>query len=272
MRFHEQRVCMRVIAVVSPLGGSGRTTLVAHLASLGARQGQPTLAVELSAQNLLGIHLGMSTPAPQGWAALAAQGSWWADGSFDNTDGVGVLPFGPAAPETITKLHKLLDANPRWLQDQLELLDVPEHCTVLLDTPQWPSPLADAALRCADTVLVVLEASARGCANAENVRTMLEASPAAPDARSIAVARFDPRRASHREALSTLRQQWGDQLLPYTVHEDENLSRALAASQCVNSMAPQAQSAHDLQGIFHWLFAVPSLQPLPAPVAGVAQP
>ena len=104
---------MRVIAVVSPLGGSGRTTLVAHLASLGARQGQSTLAIELCSQNLLGMHLGMPHPASQGWAALAATGSWWADGSFDNTDGVGVLPFGPAAPDTITTLHQLLAANPQ---------------------------------------------------------------------------------------------------------------------------------------------------------------
>jgi len=263
---------MRVIAVVSPLGGSGRTTMVAHLASIGARQGQHTLAVELCAQNLLGIHLGMPRPASQGWAALAATGSWWADGSFDNTDGVCVLPFGPAAPETITTLHQLLAANPQWLQDQVELLDVPEDCTILLDTPQWPSPLAQAALRCADAVLVVMEASARGCASTDAVRAMLQASPATPNVQGIAVTRFDPRRVSQREALSTLRQQWGSQLLPYTVHEDENLSRALAASQCVNGMAPHAQSAHDLQGIFHWLSAVPPLPPLPAPAAGVVAP
>jgi cellulose synthase operon protein YhjQ len=251
---------MRVIAVVSPLGGSGRTTLVAHLAAMGARQGQPCLAVELCAQNLLGKHLGMPGPSAHGWAALAAQDVWWADGGFGNSDGVNVLPFGPATLQTIAALHQRLETNPEWLQEQLELLDVPEHCTVLLDTPQWPSPLADAALRCADTVLVVLEASGRGYASADSVRTMLQASPAPIAAKGVAVARFDPRRASQRDALNTLRQQWGGQLLPYTVHEDENISRALAASQCVNSMAPQAQSAHDLQGIFHWLNAVHPLR------------
>ena len=263
---------MRVIAVVSPLGGSGRTTLVAHLASLGARQGQSTLAIELCSQNLLGMHLGMPHPASQGWAALAATGSWWADGSFDNTDGVGILPFGPAAADTITTLHQLLAGNPQWLQDQLALLDIPEDCTLLLDTPQWPSPLAQAALRCADAVLVVMEASARGCASMDTVRAMLQASPAAPNAQGIAVTRFDPRRASHREALTTLRQQWGSQLLPYPVHEDENLSRALAASQSVNSMAPHAQSAHDLQGIFHWLSAMSPVQAPSLPAAEVAAP
>lgn len=253
---------MRVIAVVSPLGGSGRSTLVAHLATIGARQGQPSLAVELCTQNLLGRHLGMQESTASGWATLAAQGQWWAGGSFDNSDGVGIVPFGEATPDILTTLHQRLGSEPYWLRDQIELLDIPADCMVFLDTPPWPSTLADAALRCADTVLVALEASERACASAGRVRAMLQTSSADPIAQGVAVTRFDPRRASHREALGTLRQQWAGQLLPYTVHEDENIQRALAASQCVNSLAPQAQSAHDLQGVFSWLSA---LQPLQEP-------
>lgn len=244
---------MRVIAVVSPLGGSGRTTVTAHLATLLARQGQPCLAVELCPQNLLGRHLGMLEPSALGWAPLAAMGQWWADGGFDNTDGVSVLPFGKAPPETVEALHRQLQAQPRWLLDQLELLDVPADCTVVLDTPAWPTPLARAALRCADAVLVTLEASARACADPARVQSMLQEAAAAPADKGVLVTRFDPRRISHREALQTLREQWGGQLIPYTLHEDENIPRALASSMCVNSFAPQAQSAHDLQGVCNWL-------------------
>lgn len=246
---------MRVIAVVSPLGGSGKTTVTAHLATLLARQGRPCLAVELSAQNLLARHLGMHEPSALGWAPLAAAGQWWADGSFDNTDGVGVLPFGKAPHEAVEAIHRQLQVQPRWLLDQMELLDVPADCTVLLDTPAWPSPLAQAALRCAGTVLVTLEASARSCADPAGLQAMLQDAAAAPDRRSVLVTRFDPRRISHREALQTLRAQWGGQLIPYTLHEDENIPRALARSMCVGSFAPQAQSAHDLQGVSNWLAA-----------------
>lgn len=244
---------MRVIAVVSPLGGSGRTTVTAHLATLLAGQGQPCLAVDLSAQNLLGRHLGMCEPSMQGWAPLAAAGQWWGDGSFDNTDGVGVLPFGQASLDTIEAIHRQLQDQPRWLLDQMEWLDVPADCTVLLDTPVWPSPLTQAALRCADSVLVTLEASARACADPGGMQAMLQESTAAPGRHGVLVTRFDPRRVSHREALGTLRQQWGGQLIPYTLHEDDNIPRALAQSMCVGSFAPQAQSAHDLQGVCNWL-------------------
>lgn len=244
---------MRVIAVVSPLGGSGRTTLTVHLATLLALQGQPCLAVELCAQNLLGRHLGMHEPSALGWASLAAAGQWWADGSFNNSDGVSVLPFGQADLNTIETVEHQLQAQPRWLQDRLEQLEVPAHCTVLLDTPVWPSRLTQAALRCADAVLVTLEASARACAHHAVVRNLLRETAAAPAAQGVLVTRFDPRRISHREAMQTLRQQWGEQLIPYTLHEDENIPRALASTMCVNRFAPQAQAAHDLQGVCKWL-------------------
>ncbi|PJI96696.1 cellulose synthase operon protein YhjQ [Acidovorax sp. 69] len=262
---------MRVIAVVSPLGGSGRTTLTAHLATLLARQGQPCLAVELCAQNLLSRHLGMQEPSALGWAALAANGQWWADGGFDNSDGVAILPFGKAGLDTLETLHRQLQAQPRWLLDQMELLDVPANCTVLLDTPAWPSPLAQAALRCADAVLVTLEASTRACANPLGVQAMLQEAAAAPADQGVLVTRFDPRRISHREALQTLRGQWGERLIPYTLHEDENIPRALARSMCVGSFAPQAQSAHDLQGVCNWLSGQRAA-PLSMLSAGAARP
>lgn len=269
---------MRVITVVSPLGGSGRTTVTAHLATLSAQQGKPCLAVDLCAQNLLGMHLGMPEPSAIGWAALAAGGQWWADGSFLNSGGVSVLPFGKAGVDTLDTLHEQLRAQPQWLRDQLALLDMPADCTVLLDTPVWPSPLTQAALQCADTVLMTLEASARACSNPDGMQTLLQQAAAAHAKQGVLVTRFDPRRASQREALQKLRQQWGEQLIPYTLHEDENIPRALAHAMCVSQFAPQAQSSHDLQGIYQWVsghrIAPSTMQaaPVQAPVSALARP
>ena len=60
-------------------------------------------------------------------------------------------------------------------------------------------------------------------------------------------------RPSQRTALQTLRAQWGDVLLPYSVHEDENIAQACGQATNVCAWAPQAQSSHDLQGISQWL-------------------
>ena len=266
---------MRVIAIVSPLGGSGRTTLTAHLANLFAQQGKPSLAVDLCAQNLLGMHLGMPEPSAKGWAQLAATGQWWADNSCANSEGVAMLPFGNAGSDTLEAIHRQLHAQPHWLHDQLALLDLSEDCTVFLDTPVWPSALAQAALRCADCVVVTLEASARAWAHSVGIQALLQQSAAACNNHGVLVTRFDPRRISQREALKRLRDQWGDQLIPYTLHEDENIPRALASSMCVGDIAPHAQSAHDLQGVCQWLAgqrAAPSSMLVRAPAAPTAAP
>ena len=85
------------------------------------------------------------------------------------------------------------------------------------------------------------------------LRALLRGATAAPGEQGVLVTRFDPRRVSHREALQTLREHWGECLIPYTLHEDENIARALARAMCVGSLAPHAQSAHDLQGVCNWL-------------------
>ena len=59
-----------------------------------------------------------------------------------------------------------------------------------------------------------------------HLRALLRGATAAPGEQGVLVTRFDPRRVSHREALQTLREQWGEHLIPYTLHEDENIARA----------------------------------------------
>ena len=68
---------MPSIALVSPCGGSGRSTLTASLATLAARSGVWGLAVEMDPQNLLALHFGAdSAPAEglSGGSALARLG------------------------------------------------------------------------------------------------------------------------------------------------------------------------------------------------------
>lgn len=240
------------IAIVSPLGGTGCTTLTAHLATLLAAHGPSCLAMDLCAQNMLGRHLGMQQPAEAGWASLAAQQQWWGQAALSNSNAVHLLPFGSASTAALDTLQHACAQNPYWLRQQLDALDVAAGSAIFLDTPAWPAPLARQALAAASVVIVVLEASARACHAQALVAQALAWS--APDAhRAIAVNRVDPRRPSQRAALETLRRQWGDLLLPYTVHEDENITQACEHATSVGAWAPHAQSSHDLQGMAQWL-------------------
>jgi cellulose synthase operon protein YhjQ len=244
---------IQTIAVVSPLGGSGRTTLAVHLATLLAERATPCLAIDLCAQNMLGRHLGMQKATDAGWAALAAQQQWWGPAALRNSDGVDLLPFGAATTSELEILKREWALTPRWLRDRLDALDMPQGTTVLLDTPQWPAPLACQALSSAHIVLIVLEPSARACHAQPLVAQALAQAPA--DAQcAVVINRVDPRRPSQRSALEALRTQWGNLLLPYLVHEDENITQACEHATSVTKYTPRSQSAHDLQGIGQWLF------------------
>lgn len=243
---------MHRIAVVSPLGGSGRTTLVAHIAHLLTQRGQLCLAVDLCPQNHLGIHLGQMQPNREGWGASVIQNQWWASDALENAHGVGFLPFGLIHPNDFDVFHRLMTRNSQWLADQLLGLEIDERSLILLDTPTWPAPLAQQALVCADLLVVVVDVSVRACQAFDLVVAMLSQVPSTVP-RGILITGFDARRASHRTILQTLRSQWGALLLPYVLHDDESIPAAQAQGLCVNLHSPHAQSAHDLEGITGWI-------------------
>lgn len=250
------------ISIVSPLGGTGCTTLAAHLAALVAAHGRPCLAIDLCLQNMLGRHLGVQQNTTGGWATLAAQQQWWGDAALSSSDAVDLLPFGAVTIPELEILQREWALTPEWLRNRLDALDVPAQSAIFLDTPAWPDLLSCQALAVARVVLVVLDASARSCHAQALVEQVLALAPV--DARcAIVVNRVDPRRPSQRAALETLRTQWGDLLLPYAVHEDENIAQACEYATNVCTWEPHAQSSHDLQGIAQWLMDnLPLAQPI----------
>lgn len=243
---------MHHIAFMSPFGGTGQTTLIANLATLLPQQDLPCLAVDLCAQNSLGLHLGLQLPARPGWAAAAAAGQWWAEAAIENSYGVGYLPFGEASAPELETLHSLLEQRPLWLKEQLLALEFDQRGLVLLDVPAWPSVQARQALTCADMIIVCLDASVRTCKAQKLVQSMLLQAQAST-CQAVVITAFDPRRNSQCEAIQTLRRQWAELLIPYAVHQDENIPEALVKSNCVSVLTPHAQSAHDMQGIANWV-------------------
>jgi len=237
------------IAFVSPLGGTGQTTLVANLASVWSSQGQPCLAIDLCAQNSLALHLGLAADdAPctePGWARCLQAGQWWGEAAQENSEGVRFVPHGAA--QAAPAQH-----DPAWLAGALSTLDLQPAARVLLDAPHWPQPLASQALACAALVVVCVETGARAPRLQARLQALQQALP--PQGRMVLVAtRYNPQRASQRAALQALQAQWPEQLAPYVLHEDEHVGAALQAAHCVCHHAPHAQAAHDMQGLARWL-------------------
>ena len=248
---------MKTIAIVSSVGGAGRTTLTAALAGLLAAREHVALAAECDPRNVLALHFGLRERAREGLVTHLAGGPGaddaWSRAALQSDDGVLVLPWGSLAnaDESLDDdASALLDARPGWLRELLGRVDLPAHAIALVDAGTWPSAHARQAIDAADLVLGVLMPCAPACATLPRLIAALVRA----GKRSVFVANaVVPARQLHTDVVSLLRARLGAAMLPYLVHADTGVPAALAAGENFCLSAPSSQAAHDLNGIASWL-------------------
>lgn len=266
---------MKTIAIVSSVGGAGRTTLTAALAGLLAAREHVALAAECDPRNVLALHFGLRERAPEGLVTHLAGGPGaddaWSRAALQSDDGVLVLPWGSLASghESLDDdASALLDARPGWLRELLARVDLPAHAIALVDAGTWPSAHARQAIDAADLVLGVLTPCATACATLPRLIAALVRA----GKRSVFVANaVVPARQLHTDVVSLLRARLGAAMLPYLVHADTGVPAALAAGENFCLSAPSSQAAHDLNGIASWLSHWSSGASLDAPDELLAQ-
>ena len=250
---------MKTIAIVSPVGGAGRSTITAALASLLAGRGHGVLALECDPRNLLGLHFGLRESGAQGLidAALRPSADDWAAAGLRSDDDVLLVPWGRPDRKDGERgigadaiAARCLLERPGWLRALLAQVDLAGDGVVLVDTPAWPCLHAGQALAAADLALVLAPPEPEVCATLPRLQTALE--QAGLPYRVVAT-RVQPARQLHGDVLALLRNRLGERMLPYQVHLDHGLPEALASGQNFCRAMPHSQAAHDLQGIAAWL-------------------
>jgi len=239
---------MPCIAIVSPCGGSGRSTLTASLATLTARSGVWALAVECDPQNLLALHFGAEQAPVDGLASRAAQGQVWNTAALAASDGTLILPFGAMDAPALVDWQRRLIVEPDWLGARLDTLARPAESWTFIDTARAPSVLARQAVRAADAVLLVLRADGASVALLESTLQLFEDKPVLA-----VVNAFDPGRTLQHEVLAVLYERLGERLSPYPVHRDEAIPEAFARRMSPEDHAAHAQVIHDLHGLLRWI-------------------
>ncbi|PMS14966.1 cellulose synthase operon protein YhjQ [Trinickia dabaoshanensis] len=245
---------MKTIALVSTVGGAGKTTVTAALAVLLARRGRPVAAADLDPQNMLGAHLGLDTFARAGLGhAMAGQGEPWHGNTWRNADGVLFAPHGETTLAERTAYEARLAQEPHWLVDALARIDFPARGVALLDTARFPSQQAAQAVRAADLVLCVTPPDPAGCATLARCFPSLRETGALV---KVVVNRLNPARDMQRDALVLLRAAVGDALeLAHRVHFDAAMPESLARGEWLFDEAPHSQASHDLHGLANWIDA-----------------
>ena len=243
---------MPSLAVISLAGGVGRTTLTAALATLAARQGQSSLAVDWDPQNLLALHFGLEQPPAQGLAANDANGRPWQDSALRSAEGALVLPFGRLNLEQLRDWYPQMARQRGWLAERLAQIDRPDPTSVavwtFIDTPRSPSLLTEQAMLAADAVLLVLRADPGAVALLPEALAMAAAKPLVALLNG-----FDASRPLQQGVRSALQARLGSRLAPHVVHRDEAVPEAFARQVALSDAAPHAQATHDLHGLLRWL-------------------
>ena len=239
---------MPSLAIVSPCGGSGRSTLAAALATLTARAGTWALAVECDPQNLLAQHFGAEAAPPEGLASRVAHGKVWNTAALAANDGTLILPFGAIDAPALVDWERRLIIDPDWLGTRLETLARPAEGWIFIDTPRMPAVLARQAVRAADAALLVLRADGASLSVLDATLRLLEDKPLLA-----VVNQFEPGRVLQSDIVSAYYAALGESLSPYPVHRDEAIPEAFARRMSPEDHAAHAQVIHDLHGLLGWI-------------------
>ncbi|MET0890710.1 MAG: cellulose biosynthesis protein BcsQ [Stenotrophomonas maltophilia] len=245
-----------VLAMYGLRGGTGVSTLLAGLADALHALQQRVLLVDMSPDNLLGLHFNLPFIEPTGWARAQMEGSDWRDAAFAVEDGLTVVPYGRLDLGGISAVEQQLAARPELWSQRIEALSA-DVDWLLFDLPSHLPAHAASILRHArcDMGLQVV-----------NVDSGSHALLQRPELRDRAqdwllVNRYDPGRQLQRDLMQLWLHDFDARLVPQPVHEDGSAPEALASKLPIRRHAPASLAAADLDSLAVWCLTRANLDP-----------
>lgn len=247
---------MRIVAVISPKGGVGKTTVTANLASTLASIGERINLLDLDPQNALRLHFGQGYDETAGIACPQMQHGDWRQVQFESGYGVDFLPYGVVDEPQREALESYIRSHPDWLITQLNTLQLPEDAVVLIDTPPGPSVYLQQVLQVANVALVVLKPDAASYSTVPSIEALIEHYAAGQPhflGYCYVINQMDASKQLSRDVFGMLRNSLGGRFVPVTIHRDEAVSEALACQMPVSYYAEHSSAAYDMQQLAAWL-------------------
>lgn len=247
---------MSVIAVISPKGGVGKTTVTVNLASILAGKRHLCRLIDLDPQNALRLHMGATLGDTNGLVHQSLQHQSWSRAEYETADGVRFIPYGKVSERERVAFELQLAQNPHWLKDNIGRLGSEPGTLTILDTPPGPSVYAQQVLSVADLALVVMIPDAGSYATLGSIEDLLQyycGDRTDFMGSYYLLNQFNAAVPLNRDIRVAMQDILGERLAPYCIHRDESLSEALAFQQTVRHYAPHSQAADDLEHLAVWL-------------------
>lgn len=252
---------MKIIAIVSAKGGVGKTTVTSTLSTALRYRGNTVLATDLDPQNALRFHFGLNPQDINGISRATLAGQPWAETCYQSPSGVVVLPFGSLNEADRESFEDHLDANPRWLRDHLETLQLEDDDIVVLDTPPGPSVYMRQALTTASVVVIVTLPDAASYATLPMMEGLVQTyCTRRPDfsSYSYVINQVDNSRQLAKDVVQVMNANFGERVIGL-VHQDPSVSESLAYDKSVLDYDDKCQATKDfvecadrLAGLIHY--------------------
>jgi cellulose synthase operon protein YhjQ len=245
---------LKVVAVISTVGGAGATTIAAHLSTALWLQQRDTLTFDWCSENRVRLHFGMPLGDRFGWATDLLDGSDWHAAACRSSNGVDFVPFGQLLHDgELDRLVDRLRDQPAWFRNQLTTLRIPSETIIVCDCPRMPAVLREQVLTAADLVLLVTAPDSVSYAAATRIASGV--AEAGGTQTLMVLNGFEAARQLDRDISVLLRTQHKQLFSPVVVHRDESLREALACKQTVFEFAPSSQAAYDFSALATWTLA-----------------
>jgi cellulose synthase operon protein YhjQ len=248
---------MPLIAFASPKGGVGKTTLAANTAHEFARLGHRVVALDLDAQNALGMHFGADPYERAGFITSLKdypepRRAWQAH-LQETPSGISLLPHGHATFVQTFAINADLFTRPELLIGPLRDILQDPQVVVVADTPPGPGIASTVISSIVDYMVVVLLSDAASIVQLPKIdgKGMYRGASGTPfpvDRIGFVVNQIDMRSRLSRAAAEAAERHLGERLLG-RVYRDEHVPEALARQSSVADYAPASKAAQDMTAI-----------------------
>lgn len=214
------------------------------------------LTVDLDPQNALRLHHQMPVQDISGIAIQSLRGEAWSGAAYRSSQGLTCLPYGALIEDDRLELERILEANPRWLEQGLSSLNLAPGSWVILDTPPGGTVYLRQALSLCDGAFAVLLPDAASFVTIPAMERWFNdycRSRAEFRGSWYLVNRMNTARVLCRDVLSALQSQLGPKLVPQSVHFDAAVEEALASQAPVAHYAPESVAAREIGLVADWV-------------------
>ncbi len=243
---------MIIIALVSPTGGAGRTSLAIAAATHLSMLGRKVTLVQADPVNNIEFQLGSIQRSTRGLAHVILQGEALEQVITANSSDFKLLPFGETTIAQQLAIDRVLMEQPQRLTELFQKDDFAEDAVVIIDLPRWPAPWCQKVMALSDLNLITLIPDS---ASILGIDTLLPHLLESRGASYFLMNRFDSAKVLHLDLWTLCKMKLSHRLLPFYLHEDQSLAESLAAGLALADYAPRSQLVEDQQKLCNWIDA-----------------